>query len=106
MNYFKKYFFLLSILIFLNSCGGGWSDFKQTMSGQKKTTTDEFLIKKKDPLVLPPKYETLPLPNSKNKKAAQSSVETALGSSKKIDSSSKSQSNLENIILKELRKNK
>ena len=49
MNYFKKYFFLLSILIFLNSCGGGWSNFKKTMTGEKVTNTDEFLIKKKDP---------------------------------------------------------
>tara|TARA_B100000586_G_C20109699_1_gene429225 strand:- start:2230 stop:2547 length:318 start_codon:yes stop_codon:yes gene_type:complete len=105
MSYFKKYFFLLSILIFLNSCGG-WSNFKKAISGEKVVTTDEFLIKKKDPLVLPPEYEKLPLPNSKNKKANRSSVESALGSSKKTSSSSKATSNLENIILKELRKNK
>ena len=104
MNYFKKYFFLLSILIFLNSCGG-WSNFKKTMSGEKITTTDEFLIKKKDPLVLPPKYEELPLPKSKNKKK-RSSVETALGSSEKTDSNSNTTSTLENMVLKELRKKK
>ena len=68
MNYFKKYFFLLSILIFLNSCGGGWSNFKKTMTGEKVTNTDEFLIKKKDPLVLPPEYEKLPLPKRNNNK--------------------------------------
>jgi len=105
MNYFKKYFFLLSILIFLNSCGG-WSNFKKTMSGEKVVTTDEFLIKKKDPLVLPPEYEKLPLPDSEKKKATRSSVESALDSSKKTSSSSKATSNLENIILKELRKKK
>ena len=74
MNYFKKYFFLLSILIFLNSCGGGWSNFKKTMTGEKVTNTDEFLIKKKDPLVLPPEYEKLPLPKRNNNKESQSSV--------------------------------
>ena len=104
MNYFKKYFFLLSILIFLNSCGG-WSNFKKTMSGEKITTTDEFLIKKKDPLVLPPEYGKLPLPKSKNKKN-QSSVETALGSSQKTNSNSNTTSTLENMVLKELRKKK
>ena len=38
------------------------------MSGEKVTNTDEFLIKKKDALVLPPEYEKLPEPNSKKKK--------------------------------------
>ena len=104
MNYFKKYFFLLSILIFLNSCGG-WSNFKKTMSGEKITTTDEFLIKKKDPLVLPPEYEELPLPKSKNKNN-RSSVETVLGSSQNTNSDSNTTSTLENMVLKELRKKK
>ncbi len=104
MNYFKKYFFLFSILIFLNSCGG-WSNVKKTMSGEKITTTDEFLIKKKDPLVLPPKYEELPLPKSKNERN-RSSVETALGSSQKTNSNSNTTSTLENMVLKELRKKK
>jgi hypothetical protein len=106
MNYFKKYFFLLSILVFLNSCGNGWSNFKKTMTGEKVTTTDEFLIKKKDPLVLPPEYEKLPLPKRNNKKKNQSSVETALGSSKKEDDNSNTTSTLESTILKELRKKK
>ena len=104
MNYFKKYFFLFSILIFLNSCGGGWSNFKKTMTGEKVTNTDEFLIKKKDPLVLPPEYEKLPLPKRNNNKESQSSVETALGSSQKANDSSNTTSTLENTILKELRK--
>ena len=104
MNYFKKYFFLLSILIFLNSCGG-WSNFKKTMSGEKMTTTDEFLIKKKDPLVLPPEYEELPLPKSK-KKRNRSSVETALGSSQKTNNNSNTTSTLENMVLRELKKKK
>ncbi len=34
------------------------------MTGQKVNTTDEFLIKKKDPLILPPQYDKLPLPKS------------------------------------------
>ena len=52
--------FLLLFFISLNSCTG----FQEAMSGNTKTT-DEFLVKKKDPLVLPPKYGELPLPKSK-----------------------------------------
>ena len=101
MNYFKKYFFFFSILIILNSCNG-WDNFKKTMTGEKVITTDEFLIKKKDPLVLPPEYGELPLPKTK-KKESRSSVETSLGS-KKTQSSSQNPSAVENAILKELRK--
>ena len=31
----------------LLSCGGGWEKFESAVSGQKKRTTDEYLIKKK-----------------------------------------------------------
>jgi hypothetical protein len=37
-------------------------DVKKGLGGGKRTTTDEFLVKKKDPLVLPPKWEELPEP--------------------------------------------
>tara|TARA_B100000029_G_scaffold466720_1_gene502454 strand:- start:5 stop:250 length:246 start_codon:yes stop_codon:yes gene_type:complete len=36
---------------------------KRGLTGQKDNSTDEFLIKKKDPLILPPDYENLPLPD-------------------------------------------
>ena len=95
-------FLLLPILFFLISCGG-WESFESAVSGKKKVTTDEYLIKKKDPLILPPKYGELPLPKSKdqNKKA---STENILGSSSESTGDQKSISSLENMILKELRK--
>ena len=37
------------------------------MRNEKTTTTDEFLVKKKEPLVLPPNYNELPEPNSLKK---------------------------------------
>ena len=92
--------FLLLFFISLNSCTG----FQEAMSGNTKTT-DEFLVKKKDPLVLPPKYGELPLPKSKEGGSKQTSVEKMLSSSEKKGDDTKSISNLENIILKELRKN-
>ncbi len=65
MKYFLKFFLLIIFSFFLISCGNNWSEFKKTMSGQKVTNTDEFLIQKKDPLILPPEFEKLPLPNTK-----------------------------------------
>ena len=91
-----KIVLLLLFFIFLSNC----NSFQEIMSGETKTT-DEFLVKKKDPLVLPPKYGELPLPKSKstNKK----SFEKMLGSSSESTSDQKSISSLEHMILKELR---
>ena len=77
---------------------------EQTMSGEKTTTTDEFLIKKKDPLVLPPDYGELPLPKSNKKKSQQDSIETVLRSNDNTKNETKTSSDLENIILRELNK--
>ena len=50
-------------LIFLNGC----QNFKDGLSLKKKTNTDEFLVQKKNPLVLPPNYDALPSPMSEKK---------------------------------------
>tara|TARA_B100001057_G_scaffold64790_1_gene58524 strand:- start:238 stop:531 length:294 start_codon:yes stop_codon:yes gene_type:complete len=49
---------LVLIFLILTSCGG----FKL-----KKTEVDEFLVEKKSPLVLPPDYGKLPLPDGQKK---------------------------------------
>ena len=98
MKNLKIVLLLLLLFIFVSNCAG----VQEVMSG-KGRTTDEFLVKKKDPLVLPPKYEELPLPKSKNKN--NKSFEKMLGSSSESTSDQKSISSLENMILEELRKN-
>ena len=55
----KKLFILLCILIFsFNSC----TSFKNALTGKKTENSDEFLIKKKNPLILPPDFDDLPEP--------------------------------------------
>ena len=56
------------LLFFLSSCGSGG------LTGGKKDNTDEFLVQKKNPLVLPPDYNDLPLPKDYQTKDDQSSV--------------------------------
>ena len=104
MRNISKFFLVFIIFIFLNGCGGSWGEFKETMSGQKVTNTDEFLIKKKDPLVLPPEYEKLPLPKTGKQKSNVNTIETVLKSNKTKNSDSKVSTDLENMILEELRK--
>ena len=55
----KKKILLLISLIILTSCSGA----KDALVGKKRSdTSDEFLIKKKNPLILPPDYEEMPVP--------------------------------------------
>ena len=57
MRLFK--FFLLSIFILiLNSCG----TVENAFTNNKKNNSDEFLVEKKSPLVMPPGYDELPIP--------------------------------------------
>ena len=60
-----KIFFKQSVVIIfflLSACGGTLDSVKRGLSGQKKVSTNEFLVEKKDPLVLPPGYHDLPEP--------------------------------------------
>ena len=49
---------LSSLFLFLFSCG----TLKDGFSNQKKNNSDEFLVEKKTPLVMPPNYNELPEP--------------------------------------------
>ena len=68
MQIIKK-IILFSILInFLNSCSG-LSDAGKVLRNEKTKTTDEFLVKKREPLILPPDFKKIPKPGSINKAA-------------------------------------
>ena len=60
----KKINFLITLSFLVTSCGG-FSEAGKVLRNEKIKTTDEFLVKKKDPLELPPNFEELPLPNTK-----------------------------------------
>ena len=53
---------LLVIPIFLNACQG----IKDGLSGRKSENSDEFLVQKKNALVVPPDFMKLPKPESEN----------------------------------------
>tara|TARA_Y100001958_G_C21169587_1_gene501648 strand:- start:833 stop:1153 length:321 start_codon:yes stop_codon:yes gene_type:complete len=64
MNIYKNLIYLL-LIIFLTSCG----TVKEGFSNQKKNNSDEFLVEKKSPLIMPPDFDELPIPkNELNKK--------------------------------------
>ena len=57
MKYFRILILISSFLIFY-SCG----TIKEGFTNQKKNSSDEFLVEKKDPLIMPPDYNELPTP--------------------------------------------
>ena len=59
MKIFKK-LILLSFIYILTSCG----TLKEGFKNQKKNSSDEFLVEKKSPLIMPPDYNELPVPNA------------------------------------------
>ena len=69
--------FLLLSMFFLESCAGTWDQVKKGLTGEKTSSTDEFLVEKKDPLIKPPNFEELPVPgsNSSNTSSLESDVE-------------------------------
>ena len=97
---YKKIIYLLSffsIIFFVTSC----QSIKRGLTGEKMTTTDEFLIKKKDPLIMPPDYKNLPTPDERTAaKEEISTFEKTLGTS--IENSSSTSSSTENSILKKI----
>ena len=60
-----KKLILLSIITTLVSCGS-LQEAGKVMRNEKANTTDEFLVKKRKPLILPPDYNDLPKPGSNN----------------------------------------
>ena len=55
----KKIIFIIILSFALTSCQSA----KDAFTLKKRNSTDEFLVEKKSPLVLPPSFGKLPLPN-------------------------------------------
>ena len=57
---YLKIFISLTLVFLILSCSSVEEGFKN----QRKENSDEFLVEKKSPLVLPPNYDELPEPSS------------------------------------------
>lgn len=98
---FKKITYIIILTFFVTSCADTASSIKRGLTGAKKTSGDEFLIQKKDPLILPPDYENLPIPNEEAVTEEISTFEKNLGTL--IEDNSSRSSSVEDSILKKIR---
>ena len=53
---------IIIIFFLITACTSSWQDIKKGLGGEKRISTDEFLERKKEPLVMPPKWKNLPEP--------------------------------------------
>ena len=101
-----KKIILLIICASTLSCAG-LSDAKKVLKNEKIRTTDEFLVKKKDPLEMPPDYENLPEPDSlkKNKNVnEEEKLKKILNAKNQNDEKTTRSNSIEKSILNEINK--
>ena len=110
MKKHKFYIIFLSLVIILSSC----QKFSEGMTGSKRSkTSDEFLVHKKKPLVMPPDFDDMPSPKQNKQKeeelsASSESIEDLLKIKKKENDESfesGNDSSLEQSILKKIKTN-
>ena len=102
----NKFLIVFFIICFLKACGTVSEGFKL----KKGNTGDEFLVEKKNPLVLPPDYTKLPEPGNTEVTKQTEGDTFKLEISKKNNSKDKNNSvtnsnSTEEFILKNIKKN-
>ena len=103
----KKNFYLLILLFYLLA---GCQGLRDGLEGNKKSkNAEEFLIQKKNPLVLPPDYSKLPLPRNTTQKEKldqeydfQKELDKRSNTGNKKKSQAKTNSNLEKSIIEKI----
>jgi hypothetical protein len=108
MEKISKLLILTIFIITLNSCGS----VREGFTNSKKKSTDEFLVKKKSPLVMPPDFDELPTPgndNQEQKNDENSDIKSLITGSENKSSNSQNNSNqdstFENSILEKIKNN-
>ena len=102
MKNFYKFIILSLMVLILTSC----QSVVDGISMKKKNNTDQFLIEKKSPLVLPPDFDELPEPASEAKSSEEDEfdIKNVLGQTSTSDENKKtSSSSIKNTIMKKIK---
>ena len=57
---FNKILVIITLCLFITGC----NSVKKAFDPQRKNSSEEFLVEKKSPLSMPPKFDELPVPQS------------------------------------------
>ena len=101
---------IIIIFFLITACAESFDDIKKGLGGAKRTSTDEFLVRKKEPLVMPPKWKNLPEPGGTMKSDDEfeeaTDIEELMKLGKNEESSTnyeQDKGNLEESILKKIK---
>ena len=101
-----KIFIFITITLFFSSC----ATVKEGFKNQKKDSSDEFLVEKKSPLVMPPDFNELPIPQEEgtNSEKDENEIKKLISKNEenkvKNDTAEKSKT-IEDSLLKKIKDN-
>ena len=84
---------------------------KNAVSGTKQEISDEFLVQKKNPLVLPPDFTDLPVPFEESSKVTEVQIEYDIEKLLGVENNTKNtndtsdSSSIESFVLKKIKEN-
>ena len=105
MKKIRSILFLVIVFFTFQSC----QTVKEGFTSQKKKSTDEFLVEKKSPLVMPPDFNELPLPkiseNIEEENDSGNNIEKLISNNNSPESSGVQDKNFENSIIEKIKQN-
>tara|TARA_Y100000768_G_scaffold13538_1_gene9503 strand:- start:601 stop:912 length:312 start_codon:yes stop_codon:yes gene_type:complete len=101
MKKFKLLFILGIALIILSGC----NTVKKGFKNPKKNSSDEFLVEKKSPLVMPPEFNELPVPNQNKdvKQKQDNNIKNLISENNGNDDQEVSDNDLEGSVLSKIK---
>ena len=100
MKKIRSILFLVIVFFTFQSC----QTIKEGFTSQKKKSTDEFLVEKKSPLVMPPEFNELPLPKT-SENIEENDIEKLISNNNSPESSGVQDKNFENSIIEKIKQN-
>ena len=104
MKKISSILFLAVVFFTFQSC----QTVKEGFTSQKKKSTDEFLVEKKSPLVMPPEFNELPVPQSSNdivEDESENNIENLISNNNSPENSKIQNENFENSIIEKIKQN-
>ena len=100
-------FLILFMMLVTVSC----QSLQNALSGSKQENSDEFLVQKKHPLVLPPDFTDLPVPFEESVKVTEVQIEDDIEKLLGVENNTKNtndtsdSSSIESFVLKKIKEN-
>ena len=101
MKKIRSILVILTMCVLLTNCAS-FSEVGKVMRNEKTGNTDEFLIKKREPLTQPPDYNVLPTPNSV-KTEKKEKITEILNKNKNNNNSKNKSSSAEQSIIEQIK---